>query len=172
MVDESEPARSVAHDEPRRGPEPVPAGSAAAAPWDVFPPGPNVLAALVGFVGLMCAPWVCLHILSSVWEDAIGEDQIASRFMWADFEETLVIAVVGTLVFLVIVAILQVWQYHRPFPSGWPIVLAFPIAWALLVPESLLRGGSLLSGAVVGSAIALDFGIHWAALVYLREAMD
>jgi hypothetical protein len=30
----------------------------------------------------------------------------------------------------------------------------------------------LLSGAVVGSAIALAFGIQWAALVYLREALD
>jgi hypothetical protein len=113
-----------------------------------------------------------LRVLDALWEEAIGEDRVAGLFILANFEETLVIAVVGALLFLVIGAILQVWQYHRPFPSRWPVFLAFPIAWGLLVPEALLRGGSLLSGAVVGSAIALAFATQWASLVYLREALD
>jgi hypothetical protein len=139
---------------------------------DVIPLVPNVLSTIVGFVCLMGAPWICLHVLATLWQDAIGDDRVASLFLLASLEETLVIAVVGALLFLVIGAILQVWQYRRPFPSRWPVLLAFPILWGLLVPEALLRGGSLLSGFVVGSAIATTFGIQWATLVYLREALD
>ena len=51
-------------------------------------------------------------------------------------------------------------------------MLAFPIAVGLLMPEALLRGGSVLTGAVVGVAIAVAFGVHWVALVLLREELD
>jgi hypothetical protein len=140
--------------------------------WDVVPPVPNLLAALVGLVGLMCGPWLCLQILTNIWQDAIGDDQLVSRFMYAEFEQVMVIALVGTPLFAVVIAILQAWQHHRPVPSTWPFFLAFPVAWALLVPECLYRGGSFVTGAVVASLIAFAFGLQWAALVYLREAMD
>ena len=87
-------------------------------------------------------------------------------------EESFVIAVVGSLVFLVIGVILQAWQSHRPFPSRWPLIFAWPIAWVLLVPDALLRGGSVLSGVIVGAVVALAFGVYWVTLVYLRETME
>jgi hypothetical protein len=172
MVDQVDPTNSTAAENPGRDRVPVLAERRAVTVGDVFPLGPNFLATIVGFVCLVFAPWICLHVLAALWEDAIGEDRVAGLFVLANLEETLVIAIVGALLFLVIGAILQVWQYHRPFPSRWPAFLAFPITWGLLVPEALLRGGSLLSGAVVGSAIAVAFAIQWATLVCLREAMD
>jgi hypothetical protein len=149
-----------------------PATRPTAAAGDIVPIGPNLAAAIVGFVCLAAVPWICLHILVAIWEDAIGVDRVAGLFILADFEQTLIVAAVGALLFLVIGAILQVWQFRHPFPSRRPILLALPIAWGLLMPEALMRGGSLLSGAVVGAAVALAFGIQWAAVVYLREAMD
>jgi hypothetical protein len=170
MVDQVQPVNSTSQETPDRGP--APARRSPVTAGDIVPLGPNLIAAFVGFVGLSAVPWVCLHVLVAIWEDAIGDDQVAGLFILADFERTLVIAVVGALLFLVIGAILQFWQYHHPFPSRRPAFLAFPIAWGLLMPEALMRGGSLLSGAVVGTAIALAFGVQWAAVVYLREAMD
>ena len=157
---------------PGRDRVPAPARRPPVAAGDIFPLAPNLAAAIVGFVCLAAVPWVCLHVLAAIWEDAIGDDQVAGLFILADFEQTLVVAVVGALLFLVIGAILQFWQYHRPFPSRRPAFLAFPIAWGLLMPEALMRGGSLLSGAVVGTAIAVAFGIQWAAVVCLRETLD
>ncbi len=171
MLDQVDPTDSTEAQPPGRDRDPIVTGRPATV-GDVFPLLPNLTAAIVGFVSLMLAPWVCLHILTGVWEDAIWDDQIAGRFVVADLEETLIIAVGGAFLFFVIGAIVQVWQHHRPFPSRWPVFLAFPIAWVLLVPEALLRGGSLLSGAVVGSAIAAAFGIQWATFVYLRDAME
>src|SRR5437660_1734202 len=78
----------------------------------------------------------------------------------------------GALLFLVIGIILQAWQARRPFAARRPALLAFPIAWALIVPETLLRGGSLLAGAVVATAVALAFAVQWGALFLLREAMS
>jgi hypothetical protein len=172
MVDEVNPADSTATDEPGRDRDPVLVERPAMAAGDGFPLAPNFLSTIVGFVCLMAAPWVCLHIVEAAWEEAIGNDPIAALFIMPSLEEALVIAAVGTLLFLVIGAVLQVWQYHRPFPSRWPVFLAFPIAWGLFVPEALLRGGSLLTGALIGSAIAVAFSFQWATLVWLREAMD
>jgi hypothetical protein len=172
MVDEVDPADSTPADEPGRDRDPVLVEHPADAAGEVFALGPNLLSAVVGFVCLMAAPWVCQHIVEDVWEEAIGNDPIAALFIMPSLEEALVIAAAGSLLFLVIGAVLQVWQDHRPFSSRWPVVLAFPIAWGLFVPEALLRGGSFLSGALIGTAIAVAFSIQWASLVWLREAMD
>jgi hypothetical protein len=139
---------------------------------DVVPIVPNLFATFAGFLALMVAPWVCLHIHEMILEDAIVEDRFAGLFIEATLEQTAVIAVVGSFLFLVIGIILQAWQHHRPFPSAWPVVLAFPIAVGLLMPETLLRGGTALTGVVVGVAIAAAFGVHWVALVLLREELD
>ena len=79
---------------------------------------------------------------------------------------------VGSLLFLVIGTVLQAWQHHRPFPSRWPVILAFPIACVLLLPECPAARGLVFSGAVVGTVIALAFIVHWVAVRLLREAMD
>ena len=139
---------------------------------EVVPLGPNVFAVCVCFAFLMAAPWICLEIQAKFWEDTIDEDPIANRFLATSVEESLVIAVVGSLLFLVIGVILQAWQSHRPFPSRWPLIFACPIAWVLLVPDALLRGGSVLSGVIVGTVAALAFGVYWVTLVYLRETME
>jgi hypothetical protein len=139
---------------------------------DILPIAPNLFATFAGFVALMAAPFICLQIHQMILEDAIDEDRIAGLFVEATLEQAAVIAVVGSFLFLVIGIILQAWQYHRPFPSGWPVVLAFPIAVGLLLPETLLRGGMALTGAIVGVAIAAAFGVHWVVLVILREELD
>jgi hypothetical protein len=138
----------------------------------VVPIVPNLLATFAGFLALMIAPWICLQIHLAILEDAIEDDRVAALFVLASLEETAVIAVLGSLLFLVVGIILQAWQYHRPFPSRWPALLAFPIAMGLLMPEALLRGGSAVSGAVIGAALAVAFGVHWVSVVILREEMD
>ena len=50
---------------------------------------------------------------------------------------TLVVALGAALLFLVIGMVLQFWQHHKPFASWWPVVLAFPVTWGLLLPEVL-----------------------------------
>lgn len=139
---------------------------------DILPFLPNVLATFAGFLALMAAPWICLQIHEMILEDAIVEDRFAGLFVDATLEQTAIVAVVGASLFLVIGIILQAWQYHRPFPSRWPVVLAFPIAVGLIMSETLLRGGTALTGAVVGVAIAAAFGVYWVALVLLREELD
>lgn len=139
---------------------------------DIVPIGPNLFATISSFIGLMVAPWFCVRTLEAVWEDAIGQDQVANDLILAGPEETLIHAAVGAAFFLVIGAVLQTWHYVRPFPSRLPIVLGFPIAWALLCPEALLGGGSVPSGAVVGTAIALAFAVHWGMLTLLSELRE
>jgi hypothetical protein len=139
---------------------------------EVVPIGANVFATFASFLVLLAAPWICLQILESLWDDAIGEDPVATLFVLANPEETLIIAAVGAAFFLVIGIILQAWWYHRPFSLQWPIILAFPIALGLIVPESLLRGGSLVTGTIVGVAVALAFTVHWRVLMHLSEALD
>ena len=172
MADQVDSANPTATGTPARDPGRIRAPGERVAVGDVLPIWPNLVATFVGFLCLLATPWICLRVLATVWADAIGEDRVAGLFILATFEETLVIAAVGALLFLVIGAILQGWQYQRPFSSRWPVYLALPIAWGVFVPEALMRGGSLLAGAVVGSMLALSFGAQWATLVYVREAMD
>jgi hypothetical protein len=139
---------------------------------EVIPIGPNFFATFASFIALLAAPWICLNTLTALWEDAIGEDPVATLFVLANPEETFIIAAFGSLFFLVIGIILQAWWHHRPFALRWPIVLAFPVACGLIVPESLLRGGSLISGTLVGLAVAVAFAVHWGMLVHLSEAID
>jgi hypothetical protein len=139
---------------------------------DIAPIGPNLIALIVGFTCLMAAPTVCLHALESLWDYAIVEDPVGSVLVLASWDQFLVHSVAGALLFLLIGLILQAWQHRRPFASRWPAVLAFPIAWGLIVPETVLRGGTLLSGAVVATAVALVFAVQWGSLVLLRETMD
>lgn len=139
---------------------------------DIVPIGPNLIALIVGFTCLMAAPTVCLHTLESLWDYAIVEDPAGSFLALASWDQFLVHSLAGALLFLVIGLILQAWQHRRPFASRWPALLAFPIAWALIVPETVWRGGTLLSGAVIATAVALVFAVQWGSLVLLRETMD
>ncbi len=171
MADQVGPAEPGADESPGRDPKPFVVDRPARA-TDIVPIGPNVISLVVGFALWTAAPTVCLHTLEAVWEDAIGEDQLAGLVVMASWQEALAIASVGAPSFLVIGLVLQAWRFRRPFASRWPAILAFPIAWGLIVPEAVLRGGTLLSGAVVASAVALVFAVQWGSLVLLRETMD
>jgi hypothetical protein len=172
MSDQAGPVDRTTAGDPGRGPVPKWVDEPIVRARDVLPIAPNLFATFAGFVALMVAPFICLQIHQIILEDAIDEDRFAGLFIDATLEQAAVIAVVGSFLFLVIGIILQAWQYHRPFPSAWPVVLAFPIAVGLLMPETLLRGGTALTGAIVGLAIAAAFGVHWVALVILREELD
>ena len=172
MAHPSGPANPKAADDLRIDGERLPGELPPLAASEVVPIVPNVFATFASFIALLAAPWIGQQILMGLWEDAIGEDPVATLFVLANLEETFIIAAVGAAFFLVVGVILQAWWHHRPFSLRWPIVLAFPIAVGLIVPESLLRGGSLISGAVVGLAVALVFAVHWRVLVHLNEAMD
>jgi hypothetical protein len=142
---------------------------------DIVPIGPNLIALIMGFTCLMAAPTVCLHTLEAVWDDAIVEivqEPVGNYLVLASWDQFLLYSAAGAILFLVIGLILQALQHRRPFASRWPTLLAFPIAWGLIVPETVLRGGTLLSGAIVATAVALAFAVQWGSLVILRETMD
>ncbi len=172
MSDQAGSVDRMTAGDPGRGPVPKWVDEPIVRVRDVLPFVPNLLATFAGFLALMAAPFICLQIHQMILEDALEEDRFVGLFVDATLEQTAVIALVGSFLFLVIGIILQAWQHHRPFPSAWPVVLAFPIAVGLLMPETLLRGGTVLTGAVVGGAIAVAFGVHWVALVVLREELD
>ncbi len=138
----------------------------------VIPIVPNLLATFAGFLVLLIAPWICLKIHEIILEDASLGDRGSNLFRSLELDASAIIAVVGSSLFLVIGIILQAWQHRRPFSSRWPVVLAFPIVMALIVPEALLRGFTFFTGVVGGAAIAVAFGVHWVALVLLREELD
>lgn len=172
MAQSPGPAGRQTGDRPGMGPVRIPADRRPVPISDIIPIGPNLLAALASFIALLCAPWVALNLLHAVRQQDVAMDRVASLFLLADLRDLLLNAAAGALAFLLIGVVLQVWQSHRPFPAWWPVLLAFAVAWGLLVPESLLQGGSVVSGAVVASALALAFAMHWVVLIVLCDAMD
>jgi hypothetical protein len=133
--------------------------------------GANFMAAIVSFFCLVIGPWACVETLASLIDlGEVGDWMI--QVLPTGLNETFRVAAGGSLLFLVVGWILQVWQHHRPFATGWPIVLAFPVTWALLLPETLVRGGPVLAWILMGGGIAVAFSIHWLALVTVREVMD
>jgi uncharacterized membrane protein YjgN (DUF898 family) len=172
MSDRVEPADPPAPQAPATDRDPFAIRRPSPSVLDVVPIGPNLLATLAGFVYLMAAPWIYFQVLDLLAPDVITEDQLAASFVLMSLQETLVMAVVGALFVLVIGVILQGWQYQRPFASRRPIQLAFPIAFALILPDSLVNGGSVLIVAAVSVAVTLAFAVHWGMLQLLRESMD
>jgi hypothetical protein len=172
MADRVEPANPPAVEVPASDRDLFPIDRQVPSVLDVVPIGPNLLATLAGFVFLMAAPWINFQVLSILSGEAIVEDELAASFVLMSLQKTFQAAAVGALLFLVVGAILQAWHYQRPFPWRRPMWLAFPIVFALLLPESLLKGGWVLPAAAISFVIALAFGVHWGMLILLRETMD
>jgi hypothetical protein len=172
MADRVEPANPPAAGAPASDRDPFAIGRPRPAALDVVPIGPNLLATLAGFVFLMAAPWINFQVLSALSGEAIVADELAASFLLMSLHETFLTAVTGALLFLVIGAILQAWHYQRPYPWRRPMWLAFPIVFALLLPESLVKGSWVLPAAAISFVIALAFGVHWGMLILLRETMD
>jgi hypothetical protein len=172
MSDQAGSVDRMTAGDPGRGPVPKWVDEPIVRVRDVLPFVPNVLATFAGFLVLLIAPWICLKIHEIILEDASLGDRGSNLLESLELDASAIIAVVGSSLFLMIGIILQAWQHRRPFSSQWPVVLAFPIVMALIVPEALLRGFTFFTGVVVGAAIAVAFGVHWVALVILREELD
>jgi hypothetical protein len=132
--------------------------------------GPNLIAMLASFVFLLIAPLVSFPILYGLLGN--GYHQVPPFLPLMVLAAAVVVAVGGSLLFLVVGLILQLWQRHQPFANWWPVVLAIPTAWALLLPQTLARGGSVRFWLILGTGIAVAFSVHWLALVGAREAID
>ncbi len=140
--------------------------------WDVLTMGANLMAAGFTFLFLMIAPTLCLMILEDIWKDDVALDPIAAYLLLIDLEWTVFQAAAGAGLFLLATAFLQVWRYHRPFPVYRPILVALLVAWVWIIPEAVARGGSIVSGGVIGTALALAFAIQWGLCVSLDRAFD
>jgi hypothetical protein len=46
------------------------------------------------------------------------------------------------------------------------------VAWGLLLPEILVRGGPTSYWLMLGAAISVAFSVHWLTLVIAREALE
>jgi hypothetical protein len=137
-----------------------------------IPMVPNLIGAIAGFLTLLIAPWACLKILERILEDDIIQDKVGGWLTVMSLEDNAFIALVGALLFLAIGLILQAWDYRHPFPLRWAVWLAYPIALGLIVPDTLLRGGTTLAGSILAVAIATAFALQWITVVALREEMD
>lgn len=133
---------------------------------------PNLIATAIGFLVLMTTPWACLKIQEWALEDEIVSDKVAIWLIGMTWEENAVVALIGALLFLAMGAILQAWEHHRPFQSRWPIWLSFPIVVGMIVAETLVRGGTVFSGGILGLAVTVAFVIHWLVVIGLREELD
>jgi hypothetical protein len=134
---------------------------------------PNAVAAMVSFLFLMIAQPTASVVLGAFVDVVqLTNDFSSLIFVPVSLLETIFYSVAAALLFMVIGVTLQIWEYHRPFDSRWPVALAFPVAWALLLPEVLVRGGSLLWWILVGIGIGLAFSVHWIAVLVAREAID
>lgn len=151
---------------PRRAAGP-PRGSIAVIGADV-PMVPNLVATFVSFLCVFAAPTIGWRVVFAL----VYVGNVSPFLLPTGWIETAFVAAGGSLLFLVIGLIVQLWQHHRPFGNRWPVVLAFPLAWALFLPEALVRGGSVLFWIIVGTAVALAFSVHWLVLLAAREAMD
>ncbi len=139
---------------------------------DVIPIVPNLVATISTFLFTMALPWGCYWLIASVIGDDGLAGDIASMFMAATLLEDAGIALATALVFLVFGMILQFWQHQKPFGNWWPVVLAFPVFWVILLPEFLLRQSPLVVWIIFGTAIPFVFSVHWWVLVSAREAAE
>jgi hypothetical protein len=140
---------------------------------DVLPFAPNLIATIFSFGFMVVVPWLLLWLLDWIaMRYATQLDQIDPAFLSFLQGVTLLYALGSALLFLVIGMILQFWQHHKPFASWWPVALAFPVTWGLLLPEIWARGDSVRYWLFQGAVIALAFSVHWLALLIAREAME
>ena len=139
---------------------------------DVIPILPNLVATIMSFFFMMVVPWACYWSAATVIGDEGLAGDLASMFLTATLREEAVIALGVAFVFLVIGMTVQFWQYQKPFSDRWPVALAFPVFWVLLLPEVLFRQSHLFAWVLIGLAIPLAFSVHWRAFVAAREAME
>jgi hypothetical protein len=139
---------------------------------DVIPVVPNLVATITSFLFMMVLPWACYWGTAFV----IGEEglmgDLAAMFMTATLLEDAELALGIAFLFLVIGMILQFWQHQKPFADRWPVALAFPAFWVLILPEFLVRQSPVFVWILLGTAIPLAFSVHWLAFVSVREAME
>ena len=133
---------------------------------------PNLIATAMGFLVLMATPWACLEIQEWALQDEIVSDKAAIWLAGMTWGDNAVLALIGALLFLAIGTILQAWEHHRPFQSRWPVWLAFPTVVGTIVAETLVRGGTVFSGGILGLTVAVAFVIHWLIVIGLREELD
>ena len=125
---------------------------------DVVPIFPNVFATIVGFAFLMIAPGLLLWLAERVTDDILPIIEIGPFWNLGTLILTTIVSLGGAILFLVIGVILQFWHFHRPFAHWLPVVLAFPVAWGLVLPEYWVRGGPMLYWIFLGFLIARLFG--------------
>lgn len=139
---------------------------------DILPVVPNLLATFAGFLLLAAAPWAYIFAMDALGAEIDVKDEVATMLVLTGLGEISRNAALGALFFAVVIAILQAWRHRRPFPASWPALLAFPVLLALLVPDSLMRGGGWLSAIAASLAIAIAFIGQWGMLVALRALSE
>jgi len=141
-------------------------------PGDVLPIAPNLLATIASFGFMVVVPWLVLWVVDWIMNRYDVLDDVDPAFLAFATGVSIIVALGTALLFLVIGMIIQFWHHHKPFTSWWPIALAFPVTWGLLLPEALIRGDSVRYWMLVGAAIAVAFSVHWLALLIAREATE
>ncbi len=136
---------------------------------DVIPIAPNLIATIVSFGFMAVVPWVVPWVMDRIVGEDTALDDVGPGFLMIVTAVTMLVAFGFAILFLVIGMIIQFWQHHKPFPSWWPVALAFPVAWGLILPEKLIRGGPASYWLMLGAAIAVAFSVHWLVLGDVRD---
>jgi hypothetical protein len=137
---------------PRRAPGPLPLLYPERAPIISL-----CVAAMVSFMTLAISPSFVLSILmkldSGSWSGPL-------LLPWFGLNVVLA-ALLGTAILSVITLVVWMFLRGRPRRPMKPYLLAFPVAWVLVVPSSLELGGSPLAWIAFGSMLAMAFCFHW-----------
>jgi hypothetical protein len=128
----------------------------------------NLVAAFLSFLFLVLAPTILLNFVPLPEELAAVFVQIVPLAL----SERAAAALGVALLFLVLGIGFQVWRYRRGLASWWPLVLAFPVAGVLVVPDALSLAEPIWVWAMMGMAIALAFCVHWLFVLAADELMD
>jgi hypothetical protein len=128
----------------------------------------NVIAAIGSFIFLIAAPTILFEFVPLPDEYAT----VVFETLPLTLPDRTIAALGVALLFLVIGIGFQLWQCRKGLSSWWPLVLAFPIAGILLVPDAVARGGSVWGWAMLGVAMAMAFCVHWLFVLTTVELLD
>jgi hypothetical protein len=142
-----------------------------------FPEGPSIVPALVaGVISFVLLIMLrsfanALFLMLQPMSDEGGMGPLALTIPVFS-PSVLIDCLLGAIVLSVVsLGVLMVHE-RRTFPTWLPYVLAWPIAWLLILPSKLEHGGSWLAWLVLGALAAGLFCIHWRSLIWAQTIWD
>jgi hypothetical protein len=139
-----------------------------------FPDGPPLMslfvAAFISFIFLCLIPYFLTPLLLFFSSDEGAAGPLGLPFGFTRF--FVLEALIGSIALTVISYAILMARRWRRFPRWLPFLLAFPVAWAMVLPSRLEHGGPWLGWLTLGTVLAGVFCLHWQAFNWARGIWD